>query len=249
MVHKPEIEIPETVVIPEEVIHTYDDERLVSNHDKKILAEDDEDDRDSLEIRAAKKRWKDLNPNETLIIIMWSGLSRMDLPMSKEWYKHIKFGEYSCCKTDGIGYWINSGGMSGSWKNSKIAQDIFNNVYKITDPVDYCLKNLRYFIMMESYLKTRGYKFLFTSFINYWHTTHSYNRLIHSEPNIGYHCKDYPIFQRFDFNNWFFINDRQDTICEFAMTHGPRGDVHPSDKMHQKFAEEIVLPRVQQIHM
>ena len=66
MVHKPEIEMPETVVIPEEVIHTYDDERLVSNHDKKILAEDDEDDRDSLEIKAAKKRWKDLNPNETL---------------------------------------------------------------------------------------------------------------------------------------------------------------------------------------
>ena len=190
-----------------------------------------------------------LNPQETLVIVMWSGIGRMDLPMSKEWYEHTKFGEYSVCKTDGIGHWINSGGFGGGWTNHKIARDIFDNVYKIADPVDHCLKSLRYFVMLESYLKNCGYKFLFTSFVNYWQVDQSHP-LTSYEFNIGYHCHSYPIFQNFDFSNWFFINEQQDTICEFSLAQDPQpGDIHPSDNMHKKFAQEIVLPRVQQIHM
>jgi len=200
-----------------------------------------------------------LDPQETLVIVMWSGTGRMDLPMNQEWYEHIKFGEYSVCKTDGIGHWINSGGQTGSWMNHNITRAIFDNLYKITDTADHCLKSLRYFVMLEAYLKIRGYKFLFTSFINYWQTEHpSYQSSsplpggllrASSEPNIGYHCRDYAVWQNFDFTNWFFVNDRRDTICEYAHRQDPRGDIHPSDKMHKKFALEIVAPCVQQIHV
>lgn len=196
-----------------------------------------------------------LDPNQTLVIVMWSGVARMDLPLSKSWYQHFKFGEHSVCKTDGIGYWINSGGMTSAWNNKPNVKPIFEHAYKITDPVDHCTKSLRYFVMLESYLKSCGYKFLFTSFINYWRDQYPYYQMsgespkVTADPNIGYHCKDYPIFKKFDFDNWFFVNDQQDTICEFAHSQDPRGDWHPSNKMHQAFAEQIVLPRVQQIHM
>ena len=84
------------------------------------------------------------------------------------------------------------------------------------DPVDHCMKSLRYFIMLESYLKCRGYKFLFTSFINYWQDDQPYYEIkptqptdapkVTADPNIGYHCKEYQVFKNFDFSNWVFIN-------------------------------------------
>jgi len=189
------------------------------------------------------------DPQDTLIIVMWSGPTRIDVPMSKDWYQHIKFGEYSCCKTNGNSYWINSGGMAGSWKNYNISRNVFEHLYKITDPVDLGMQSLRYFIMLESYLKQRGYKFLFTSFINYWDTSKEYTDISVGEYNLGWLCKDQPIFKNFDFSNWIFINDDQDTIGEFSWDDQSNGDAHPRDEMHQRFAKEIVLPRVQQIHM
>jgi len=188
-------------------------------------------------------------PKETLVIVMWSGPTRIDVPISQDWYQHIKFGEYSCCKTDSVGHWINSGGMAGSWKNYNISRNIFEHLYKITDPIDLCMQSLRYFIMLESYLKQHGYKFLFTSFINYWDTTKQYPDISVGEYNLGWVCKEQSIFKNFDFSNWIFVNNKQDTICEFAWDDKSNGDAHPRDEMHQRFAHEILLPRVQQIHV
>jgi hypothetical protein len=180
---------------------------------------------------------------------MWSGPTRIDVPMSKYWYQHIKFGEYSCCKTNDTSYWINSGGMVGSWKNYNISRNVFEHLYKITDPVDLGMQSLRYFILLESYLKQCGYKFLFTSFINYWDTSKEYPDMSVGEYNLGWLCKEQLIFKNFDFSNWLFVNDRKDCIGEFAWDEHSNGDAHPRDEMHQRFAREIVLPRVQQIHV
>jgi len=190
-----------------------------------------------------------LIPEQTLVIVMWSGPTRIDFPMSQDWYNHMKFGEYSCCKTDSIGYWINSGGIGGGWQYSKESQKIFEPLYRITDPLDLCMQSLRYFIMLESYLKQHGYKFLFTSFINFWDATEEFTKVPAGEYNLGWICKEQPLFQNFDFSNWFFVNDNKDTICEFSWDDKSNGNAHPRDEMHQRFAKEVVLPRVQQIHM
>lgn len=190
-----------------------------------------------------------LDPQDTLVIVMWSGPARIDVPMSKDWYQHIKFGEYSCCKTNGNSYWINSGGMAGSWKNYNISRNVFEHLYKITDPVDLGMQSLRYFIMLESYLKQHGSKFLFTSFINYWDTSKEYTDISVGEYNLGWLCQEQPIFKNFDFSNWLFTNNKRDTIGEFSWDDQSNRNAHPRDEMHQRFAREIVLPRVQQIHM
>ena len=191
----------------------------------------------------------DFDPKETLVMVMWSGPGRIDMPLSQDWYNHFKFGEYSCCKTDGTSRWISSGGIGGDWPDNSIRKNIFDHLYKITDPVDLSMQSLRYFILLESYLKQQGYKFLFTSFINYWDTTKQYPGVAVAEYNIGWLCRDQPIFKNFDFSNWLFINANRDTICEFAWDDQSNGDAHPRDEMHQRFAREILLPRVQQIHV
>lgn len=191
----------------------------------------------------------EFDPKETLVIVMWSGPGRIDVPLSQDWYNHFKSGEYSCCKTDGTSCWISSGGIGGNWPDNSIRKNIFGHLYKITDPVDLGMQSLRYFILLESYLKQQGYKFLFTSFINYWDTINQCPGVEVAEYNLGWLCKDQPIFKNFDFSNWFFINDNQDTICEFSWDDQSNGDAHPRDAMHQRFAREIVLPRVQQIHV
>ena len=50
----------------ESVLHTYDDERLVSKLDKIKPIEDDDSHLDSPEIKLAKSKWKELTPGDTL---------------------------------------------------------------------------------------------------------------------------------------------------------------------------------------
>ena len=140
--------------------------------------------------------------------------------------------------------------MGGSWQTKKISRNIFNNLYKITGIKDLFMNSLRNFILLEGYLKQRGYTFLFSSFINYWNTVEKNYVLHKGEYNLGYFCKNEPIFKNFDFSNWLFVNDNKDTICEFSWDPVlSQGDLHPRDEMHQRFAQEVVLPRVQQIHV
>lgn len=63
---------PVKIEVPDDVIHAYDNERLVSANDKKVLAEPeprveqpDEDSEDSA-IKLAVKRWKLENPHDTI---------------------------------------------------------------------------------------------------------------------------------------------------------------------------------------
>ena len=187
----------------------------------------------------------DLVPKETLVVVMWPGPDRIDVPISQDWYTHLKPEIYSVCKSDGISHWAGSGGLGGSWQRTSMYKEIFGDLYKIVDPVDLCMQSLRHFILLESYLKQQEYKFIFISDLNRWDTTKKYNQLINFEFNIGYHCKEQPIFKNFDFSNWLFINDAKDSISEFASVDINKAQgFHPSDEMHRRFAREILLPAI-----
>lgn len=189
------------------------------------------------------------DPAETLVIIMWSGPARIDVPISQSWFNYMTPQLNMVTQSANGSHWVSSGGASGSWRTTALGQKIFSHLYKISDPADLCLSSLRNFVLLEGYLKSRGYRFLFTSFVNYWTDQTPLNSLIRDESNMGYHCKNHPEFQNFDFSNWFFVNNAKDCIGEFARNDNSILDPHPTVSMHQKFAREIVLPRVQQIHM
>jgi len=176
------------------------------------------------------------DPKNTLVIIMWSGTSRIDVSVSTEWYKHIRT-TFGYGKTDGISNWIHTG-SSGN-------VPVLEGVCKINDNQSLCVDSLQNFILLETYLRARGYSYLFTSYANYWSEGQEYCATTEVDPNIGYHCKNLSLYKNFDFSNWSFVNDKQDCFGEFALDDiRNRDDAHPSPDTHQRFAKEIVLPAI-----
>lgn len=174
------------------------------------------------------------NPIEILIIVMWSGTSRIDVTVSDDWYKHIRT-TFGFGYSDGISNWIHTG-SSGN-------VPLLEGLCKTNDNQSLCVDSLQNFILLETYLQAKGYQYLFTSYANYWSETQEYCATTDVDPNIGYHCKNVSLYKNFNFSNWVFINDNRDCFGEFATDDiRNRDDAHPSSDTHQRFASEILLP-------
>lgn len=176
------------------------------------------------------------DPKKTLVIVMWSGTSRIDVSVSSEWYKHIRT-TFAFGYTDGVSNWIHTG-SSGN-------VPVLEGVCKTNDNQSLCVDSLQNFILLENYLRARGYSYLFTSYANYWSEVQEYCATTEVDPNIGYHCKNLSLYKNFDFSNWVFTNNNRDCFGEFALDDiRNRDDTHPSPDTHQRFATEILLPAI-----
>jgi hypothetical protein len=177
------------------------------------------------------------DPKNTLVIIMWSGTSRIDVTVSNEWYQHIK-NTFSFGASDGISNWIHTG-SSGN-------VPVFESLCKTNDNQSLCVDSLQNFILLENYLRAKGYRYLFTSYANYWHEDQEYCATTKVDPNIGYYCKNISLYKNFDFSNWVFVNKERDCFGEFALDDiRNRDDAHPSPDTHRRFATEILLPSIE----
>lgn len=179
------------------------------------------------------------NPEKTLVIVMWSGTSRIDVTVSNDWYQHIKTTFYYGY-SDGISNWIHTG-SSGS-------VPVLENLCKTNDNQSLCVDCLQNFILLENYLRANQYPYLFTSYANYWSKDQEFCATTEIDPNIGYHCKNMQLYKNFDFSNWVFVNSEQDCFGEFALADiRNRDDAHPSPDTHRRFATEILLPAIRRL--
>ena len=117
---------------------------------------------------------RDLVAQDTLVLIMWSGIDRYDLLINEDWANHIR-QSYSCVPqrnyrlSDSLeekDHWIFSGGAGGSWRDNHEVARIFDGLYRVSDSASLYKNSLVYFTLLESYLKLHRYKYLFTSFLN-----------------------------------------------------------------------------------
>ena len=114
---------------------------------------------------------------------------------------------------------------------------------KTSDNQSLCINSLQSFILLETYLRSKGYQYLFLSYANYWDQSQEYCAATEVDPNIGYYCADTALYKNFDFDNWIFLNQQKDCFAEFALDDiRNRDDAHPSADTHQRFAVEILLP-------
>ena len=109
---------------------------------------------------------QNFNPEETLVIIMWSGTKRIDLDMSGEWWYHLYENYPHGRNINDQHYYLFSSGIA--WTKQSDATKIFNWPYKLSDPHTLCADSLMNFINLENYLKVHGYQYRFSSFVNYW---------------------------------------------------------------------------------
>ena len=181
-------------------------------------------------------------PAETLILIMWSGADRIDVSITDEWYNYIKSG-YMFCSNNGTVNRIHC----ARGTHVPFVTNLFGNLHKTKDEQTMCIDSLQNFILLENYLKSKGYRYLFTNYFNCWEEAFPRSP-ISKDCNIGYYCKDLLIYKNFDFSNWFFVNNNRDCIGDL-FSNCNLDDIHPNATQYKQFAEQIVLPRVQQIHM
>ncbi len=164
-----------------------------------------------------------LPPNETLVIIMWSGIGRKDIRISNDWVDQFEFTNH--------GY-LFSGGVGAGWTHNKVTRQLFEKWYSLSDEESMCKDSVVHFKLLESYLNLKGYRYLFTSYFDYWLST-KFN-WISGDICIPYSFKEY----NYDYSNWI-------TPClgEYAYNkNGLDKTFHPTQDCHQQYAEEIILP-------
>lgn len=190
---------------------------------------------------------QNFDPSDTVVLIMWSGTGRKDLKVSGEWWYHLN-EQYTIGRNhNDKHYYVFSGGLNNSWTTTNITRKIFNWLYKLSDPTTLCQANLMNFINLENYLKVHKYQYKFTSYVNYWNSDELSN-FNSGDYSIGFFCKDYPLYQNYDFSNWFFVDQQKNCLAEFALKVGELDDTgHPTIIGHNSFTEQIVLPAIKDL--
>jgi len=189
--------------------------------------------------------YANLNPEDTTVIIMWSGIGRKDLLISEEQYRNLgKSYDYIITKTNKT-YYLFSGGLSGSWLENRDTKNIFWNIYKQTDPLSLCKESLFNFIMLENYLQNKGYKYIFTNFFNCWDVDSE--STLAGDYSIGHFCKnDSGLFKNIKYENWL-LNDQ---LGDYAHNKNSLDDTgHPTESCHKQWSNEILQPFINNVHM
>jgi len=186
---------------------------------------------------------QNFNPADTLVLIMWSGTGRKDLSISGEWWYHLHDQHYKCGRNHNDSqYYLFSGGLTNSWTTNKTTKKIFDWSYKLSDPHTLCQDSLMNFLNLENYFKVNQYQYRCTSHVNYWNPLEQSN-FSAGDYSIGYFCKDYPLYQNYNFSNWFFVNDQKDCLAEFAQQIEQLDHTgHPTSVGYETFAKQVVIP-------
>jgi hypothetical protein len=182
-----------------------------------------------------------LDPNNTLVLIMWSGIGRKDMQISGEWWYHLT-KDYPVGRKLNDCYYIFSGGMSNSWRDNLTTRKIFDWYYKLSDPETLCQESLMNFLHLENYLQVRNYNYRLTNYVNCWNRGNQSNSN-GGDYSIAYFSAKNPVYQNMDFTNWFFVNDQKECLSEFATNMGQLDETgHPTELAHKKFAQQVVNP-------
>jgi hypothetical protein len=180
------------------------------------------------------------DPKETLVIIMWSGYSRLDLQVTEQFFKMLEHYRY---KTEiWKNHYVFSGGELGGWQNDLLLGNVFKSLYAVTNHEILANQTLNHMLRTQLYLEHHGYNYKFLSFINYWQNT---KELI-SRQDYSLKIFNNLLYDEILKANWIFNNDKKDCFYEFAKERGLLlGDnFHPNNQAHKEFAHECIIPHI-----
>jgi hypothetical protein len=182
------------------------------------------------------------DPATTLVMAMWSGPGRRDVLVSGEyWYLLDDYKFKAKYQDHADKYWIFSGGRSNSWMDHPETKKLFGPLYVSDDPFVLCKQTLTNIVKLQGYLESKGYRFKFTSFVNYWNPINMSG--INGEFSIGYFAKDLFMYKNLNFENWFFTDAQRNCFGEYALERGltTADGFHPTEEAHRLYAENIVV--------
>jgi hypothetical protein len=82
------------------------------------------------------------------------------------------------------------------------------------------------------------------SYVNYWKA--DIESTVNGDFNIKYFAGHIPAFQKIDWSPWIFSSNTQDGIYEFSRDQNilHTDEFHPSLIAHNRFASEVIIPRL-----
>lgn len=181
-------------------------------------------------------------PDETLVLVMWSGPGRIDLRVA---YDILSLLDYNYRQ---ISYeldknYLFSGGLPGgaSWDSCPATMKIFESLYLNTDHHSLVKDTLMHILNLENFLLVNKIKFQFMSYTNIWDSEIECNQV--GEPTVGYFAKGTAALSKINFDNWIFADNKKNCIFEYAKHFDLLGldKFHPADRAHKKFAHDIVV--------
>lgn len=158
---------------------------------------------------------KTILPENTLVIVMWSGFDRDDFLVDRnaikknDWSYHYDPNTSVCC----------SGGLLGD-SNSLLS---IENIKKIKSWHSRCVENYLYIVSLKNYLENRGFEYYFTNFSS----------------DVKQHGFDIKAYCNFNFNDLFTVRP---FLGDFAV--GTVDGSHPTAEWHHRWSEEILIPYI-----
>ena len=191
-----------------------------------------------------------LVPSETIVLVMWSGMTRKDICVSKD-YSKILDRISSTTRYDQ--YYAHSGGIAGTWQSDTnrstvfkwFIHPLFDALYKATDYASCSHDTLSNMVSTKSFLELQGYNYRFMSYVNYWGTgPHEVS------PNMDFNIKEFipndPLLGLLG-DKWIWADGNNMCFYEFAKQRNLLMDdnFHPSEQAHKLFADTVILPQLQ----
>lgn len=183
-----------------------------------------------------------LKDKPDMVLVMWSGVSRLDYLTSLEdsaWEKLFDtYGFYRRLPEGKLGY-IFSGGQMGTWFKHPVAHKMFNEMYKVSSPLSLAHINIMEMVKLQNFLKAQNIPYKFMSYVNYWtdgdHLSPNGDFGVANMPEIKY------LIDSIDFSQWVFGNDKKQCLYEMAkdMNNFMPDGFHPAAEAHQKWAELV----------
>lgn len=182
------------------------------------------------------------NTKYDMVLVMWSGVSRLDYLTSLEdesWEKLFdSYGFYHRIPGGKLG-WIFSGGQMGTWFRNAVAHKMFYEMYKVSSELSLATINLTEMVKLQNYLDAKKIPFKFMSYVNYWGSGRDLS------PNGDFGIADFPelnyLVKEIDFSRWIFADDKRKCIYDIAkeMNSFMPDQFHPGEAAHRYWAELI----------
>jgi hypothetical protein len=182
-----------------------------------------------------------LNNKPDKVLVMWSGISRLDYLTSLEdsaWNSLFdSYGFYRRLPDNKLG-WIFSGGQMGTWFKHPVAHKMFYEMYKVSSPLSLANINLMEIIKLQNFLKAKDIPYVFSSYVNYWTSGPNLS------PNGDFGVCDFPelapLINEIDFSNWLFDGERR-CLYDVAktMNNFAEDGFHPGAEAHEYWAKLV----------
>lgn len=178
------------------------------------------------------------------VLVMWSGVSRLDYLTSLEdpaWealYNSYGFYRRVDSSPSKLGY-IFSGGQVGTWHLNPIAKKMFQEMYKVSNPLSLASINIMEMIKLKNFLENKKIPYKFMSYVNYWGDQEYVSK--NGDFGVGKFSEINNLLLDLDWSQWIFLDNKRNGIYELAIKNNnfQEDGFHPGDATQEEWAKLV----------